>query len=416
MVGISALLFAYGAGVNFYGFSTFFLPLSTEFGWSRAQISLVFALARLEGGIEGPAVGWLVDRFGGRMFVVGGLILFGVGFMWMSKIQSFLAFALVYILVLSLGYLTACSHTLFAVVTRWFVDKRSTAMGIVTAGIGAGGAAFVPLLAWSIGRYGWRPVAMWAGIGALVLAVPAALFIRSKPEDKGLAPDGKAVVKAEDLVVAEATNPKEKDFTLKEALKTSSFWLVGVAQTLYQFVVAAIAVHLIPSLVDKGISQSAAAGALGLLVAVSIPSRLIFGWLGDRFAKRYLLLACCFIETAALVIVLFANTIGQAYLFVAVFALGYGVIPLNTAIIGEYWGSKNFAVIRGVLNLVTMAGIVSGPVFSGWIYDVSGNYQIAFYSFMVCYFLAGVVFFLAKPPKEQFGAIGRRPARSSTRV
>lgn len=353
-------------------------------------------------------MGWLVDRYGGRRFLVGGLILFGAGYIWMSKIQSFLGFAISYILVLSLGYLTACSHTLFAVVVKWFVDKRSTAMGILTAGIGVGGATLVPLLAWCIGRYGWRPVSMWAGIGALVLAVPTVLVIRSKPEDKGLLPDGKKVVKAEEGMAAEAASPKEKDFTLREALKTSSFWLVGAGRMLYEFVVAAVAVHLIPSLVDKGISQPAAAGALGLLVAASIPSRLIFGWLGDRFAKRYLLLVCCFIETAALVIILFADTIGLAYVFVVVFALGYGVIPLNTAIVGEYWGRKNFAVIRGVMSLITMAGIVVGPVFSGWIYDVSGNYQIAFYSFMVCYFLAGVVFFLARPPKEQFGAIGRR--------
>ncbi len=402
-----SILVAWGAGVNFYGFSAFFLPISTEFGWTRAQTSSIFSLARLEGGIEGPPLGYLIDRFGARIFIIIGVILFGAGFVLLSRVESFLTFALAYILVMSLGYLTAASHAVYAVVAKWFIRRRSTATGVLSASVGVGGAVLLPVLGWALTQYGWRQVAFAVGIITLVLGLPAILVTRNRPEDKHLVPDGDVVVTKESIQV-ETVPPKEKDFTVKEALKTASFWQVSIAQILNQFVIAGVAVHLIPSLIDRGHSPAVAAGVLATLTAASIPSRLFFGWLGDRFPKRYVMAMCCLIETGALVIPILTTSLGMAYLFVVLYAVGYGVIPLNTSIIGEYWGRKNFAFIRGLVNGVAMLGIVTGPVFAGWIYDISHSYQIAFLCFVGCFFLAALVFFFAKPPKEQFGAIRLR--------
>lgn len=406
IVAAFAALVGWGGGVNFYGFAVFFVPISSEFGWSRAQTSLIFSLARLEAGIEGPPLGYLIDRFGARIFIVIGVIMFGVGYMLLSWVDSFLTFALVYVLVMSLGYVTASSHSVYATVAKWFIRRRSTVIGVLSAGVGIGGAVFLPLLGWALTQYDWRSVAFVAGILTLVIGLPAILLTRNTPEDKGLTPDGDVV--AEEAEQTAAVTLKEKDYTVKEALKTVSFWQVAIAQTFNVFVIAGVALHLIPYLIDRGYSSTIAASVLATVTGASIPTRIFVGWLGDRFPKRYLMAMCCLIELGALVILISTKSLGMAYLFAVVYAIGYGMIPLNTSIVGEYWGRKNFAFIRGMMGSITIAGLIGGPILAGWIYDLSHSYQIAFFSFMGCFFMAALIFFFAKPPKEQFGAIGFR--------
>ena len=107
----------------------------------------------------------------------------------------------------------------------------------------------------------------------------------------------------------------------------------------------------------------------------------------------------CFIETVALVILLAAQSMWQVYLFIIIFAIGYGSFPLDAAIVGEYWGRKNFATIRGIIALLWSIGIVAGPIYAGYIYDVAQSYQVVFITFIVAYFLSMIVFFFAKRPK-----------------
>ncbi len=106
----SSIIAAMGAGFYFYGFTTFFLPLSKDLDLSRAATSTVFSIARLEGGIEGPVVGWLIDRFGARKLLMIGLLFFGAGYIAMHWMNSFLMFVLLYAVVISIGYNTGFSH------------------------------------------------------------------------------------------------------------------------------------------------------------------------------------------------------------------------------------------------------------------------------------------------------------------
>ena len=113
---------------------------------------------------------------------------------------------------------------------------------------------------------------------------------------------------------------------------------------------------------------------------------------------------CCFIETGALIILLIAQSMWQVYLFVIIFALGYGIAPLNVAIIADYFGRKNFATIRGIMALIYAVGVITGPIYSGYIYDATQSYQVAFLTFIVLYALAALVFIFAKRPKPPAGA------------
>ncbi|MFC2004983.1 MFS transporter [Chloroflexota bacterium] len=394
----AAFISATGSGFYFYGFSTFFISISKELGLTRAATSTVFALARVEGALEGPLVGWLIDRFGAKKLIVTGLLMFSAGYIAMHWMNSYLIFFVLYAGVIAVGYQTGFVHAKYALANKWFRRHRSKASGMISAAYGIGGAIIVPVLAWLIAQYGWRTAVVVAGAAPLIIGIPLLFVIKSLPEDKGLLPDGEEVVEikeAEKPIVAAS----EIDFTVREALKTPTFWILWFALALRTFVVQGIWVHMVPLLVWKGFEEQGAAAAISILLICSIPARLGFGWLGDIYPKRYLLMLCCGIETLALVIVLTAAAMWQVYLFVIIFALGYGVAPLNIAIVGEYYGRKNYTTIRGILALFYAIGTVIGPIFAGYIYDVTQSYQIAFITFIVVYAASGLTFFFARRPK-----------------
>ncbi|MBI3040851.1 MAG: MFS transporter [Chloroflexi bacterium] len=398
VVVASTIISAVGGGLHFYGFTALFLPVSKDLGLSRMETSIVMSLARLEGAIEGPLVGWLIDRFGARRLMLIGVLMFGAGFMAMSLMNSFIVFILLFAGLVTIGYQTGVMHSVYALSNKWFIRNRSKATGIVNASLGIGGATIVPVLGWLIVQYGWRTAVVVAGAAIFVICLPLLFIIRNLPEDKGLLPDGDEV-KTEEADGKPGGDVSEYSFTVKEALQTPVFWVLGVAHILRSFVVGGIWVHMIPLLVFKGLDEQAAANAISILLFITIPVRIIFGWLGDIYPKRHLLVFCCFLGTVALVILLTLQSLWQVYLFVFIFALSYGSNPLNISIIGEYFGRKNFTTIRGAGALVYSLGIMTGPIYAGYIYDVTQSYQVAFITFIVFYTLAGIVFFFAKRPR-----------------
>jgi len=400
-----AIIASMGGGFYFYGFTTFFLPISAEFGLTRTATSTVFAVARLEGALEGPIVGWLIDRFGARKLIVAGLIFFGAGYIAMHWMNSLLMFFILYAAVIAVGHQTGFVHTQYALANKWFIRQRSKATGVVSAAFGMGGAVIVPMLGWLIIQYGWRTAVVIAGAATLVIGLPLCLMIRNTPESKGLLPDGDEV-EVKEVAGKSGRAAEEVSFTVKEALQTPSFWILCLAISLRMFVVGGIWVHMVPLLVFKGFDEQSAANAVALLLVLSIPPRFIFGWLGDIYPKRYLLTLCCLINIASLIILLTAQSLWQVYLFVIIFAVGYGIAPLNISIVGEYFGRKNFATIRGIVAAVYAIGIMAGPIFAGYIYDVTQSYHIAFTTFIVAFSIAAITFVLAGPPKPPVRVTG----------
>ena len=136
------------SGLLSSGFTIYFLSLQAEFGWSRTLLAAGYSLSHVETGILGPLEGWLADRFGPRLVVVIGVVLFGAGFILLSMIQSIVAYFAAFLLI-SAGSSMCGFIPLSVAVINWFVRKRSLALGIFMAGSGIGGV-IVPVLAWSV--------------------------------------------------------------------------------------------------------------------------------------------------------------------------------------------------------------------------------------------------------------------------
>jgi MFS family permease len=420
IVFVGATLNAYGAGVNFYGFSVFFSPMREEFGWTYAQTAAAFSLSRLQGGPLGPIVGWFIDRVGTRRMAVIGITITGAGFVSMYAIQSLWMFYIIYGVFISTGFSIGFFHVTNAMAANWFVKKRSRALSYLAVGAGVGGAVLVPLLGLTMGLIGWRLSAVGIGVLMWVVGIPLALTIRHRPEDMGQLPDGEPVeaesparattsagavesAAAELEIAREASSPAlEEDFTVGEALRTSAFWVFTLALTLRACILSSIVVHQIPRLEDINIDRETASAILGLMILLSLPGRLFFGWLGDILSKRHLLAATCVLQGIGLLI--FANATSLVYVFpyLLIYGLGYGgAIPLATAFRADLFGRKAFATISGVMMAVTTVGTVIAPVFAGWVHDVTDSYKIAFYTFTVLILISAVGFlFVPKPERS----------------
>jgi cyanate permease len=275
-----------------------------------------------------------------------------------------------------------------------------------------------------MGLIGWRWSAVGIGVLMWVLGIPLALTIRHRPEDMGQLPDGEPQrigVMAEAAAVMETpatlspepetagampSSDTDEDFTVGEALRTSTFWIFALALALRACILSSIVVHQIPRLEDIDIDRETASGILGLMILLSIPGRLLFGWLGDILSKRYLLAATCVLQGIGLFI--FANATSLAYVFpyLLIYGLGYGgAIPLTIAFRADLFGRRAFATIGGVMMAITTVGTVIAPIFAGWVHDVTDSYEIAFHTFAVLILISAVAFLFVRKPKRPAAAM-----------
>ena len=153
-----------------HSFTAYFPLLQSQFGWSRSVLSGAFALSRAESGLLGPLQGWLIDKFGPRVMVRGGMLLFGLGFIMFSRLDSVLDYYVAFLL-MALGSSVGGFLTVATTVVNWFERRRGVAMGIAMSGFGIGGL-LVPAIAWSLTELGWRQTAFISGVVIIVLGVP----------------------------------------------------------------------------------------------------------------------------------------------------------------------------------------------------------------------------------------------------
>ncbi len=397
----ASAIITFAGSLNNYGFSVFFLPITKELGLTRAQTSFVFSAARLEGGIEGPIAGWLTDKLGPRTMLIIGNILCGAGFILLGTVvHSYWMLFIVWVFVASLGFQTGFYTAILAALNSWFVRHRAKAIGLIASANRVGGFVWTPLLAFLVVSQGWRTAAVVAGIAILVITLPLSLPFRRSPESMGLRPDG-------DPVDGEASNapgaaprrqPATVDFTVKQAFKTPAFWLFAAAQMCRMVSFGAITVHMIPILVWKGQSEQAAAYMFSLIPLIGIPMTLAYGVLGDLFSKQKVIALSTVASALGMIALTFGDNVMFLYLFVLLYGVGEAATPLMPALIGDFFGRKSFATLRGIMNSVTVIGPFVAPVYAGWVYDTTDSYLWAMVPFFLFKAVAVPLFlFLPKP-------------------
>lgn len=396
---LGAVINGIGSGITYHSFTVFFLPLKRDLGVSSAAISLLYGAARLEGGLEGPVVGYLIDRFGFRKMIIIGASLVGLGLILLSRIESFFTFFLVYVFIIALGSNAGFFHPISTGVNKWFIRHRGLGFSVITASGSIGGMIMAPVLSFIILNYGWRNGAILSGLMILAIAIPAALPLKASPEEAGLYPDGLAPSgdqpEAQNALYLTAD---EKDFTVRDSLKTPQFWLLTTCISLRLMVTVALNTHFVPLLVWKGLSEAASAYLVSLYAFSSIFLAIGLGWMGDRWNKARLSGLCILPIILAMVGMIFYEGEAILYFFPIAFAFIMGTAPLNWALIGDFFGRSSYATLRGIMGIGYGFATFLSPIYAGWIFDRTESYNLVLITFSIILTFAAFCFTVLSPP------------------
>ena len=437
IVAVSVIADGLKHGTFNRGFTIYVLPIRAELGLSLAAISLADMLGRLVGGFQGPVVGYLTDRWGPRTLLALGALVSGLGFILLFFVHSYFFFLLVFIGLLSVGFRSGYNNASVAAVNRWFLRKRSLAMSIVSVGNGLGGA-FAPIVGLLVITIGWRPAVLYSGLLIIVLICPLSLLLRDNPESMGLLPDGDrpdpSPTESESGGITAgdgagtAVSPalprinrqrRELDFTVGEAMHTPTYWFIVLAVGLRNSVHSGLSFLLAPVMVwflegagrpetERWLIASVFVMALSFSTIVFNPS---VGWLGDKYSKQKLSSFCMIAGAVALVTLLnHSGNLWQLLIFAILLALSESANPLAWAIMGDFFGRRSFATLRGWQHLPDQLMSMSTPVWMGIIFDRTGSFYWALLPLIILYLLAAISYWAIPSPGVPARLLAREEA------
>lgn len=395
MVGAGAIIQFLHAGLLMQAFGAYVAVLSEEKGWSKTALSGGAALQSIEGALLGPALGWTMDRFGGRAMVQAGVVFFGLGFIVMSQVDTIAGFYGA-VLLLALGTSLSGYFPLTVTIVHWFRRKRARALSLMGMGLALGGVA-VPAVAWVMVHYGWRTTALASGILAIVVGLPLARVLRRHPSEVGEVEDG---IPPEPPKEGEVPARVESDLTASQALRTPAFWLLALGHGTALLVVTSVNVHAI-SHMKEGLGYSVAQASLviTLMTVAQLVGVLLGAAVGDRWNKCNIAGTCMLLHATGLMLLTFA----VHPLMLAGFAIVHGVAwglrgPLMQAIRADFFGLQAIGMILGLSAFIIAIGQVVGPMLAGAFADAQGHYRVGFTVLALLAASGSLLFFFARRP------------------
>ena len=395
-------LMVIGGGLLFHAFGAYVKVLEEEFGWSRTELSLAFALQRVETGFLGPIHGWAVDRYGPRVIMLIGVVIFGLALAAFSRIDSLLGFYVVFALI-AIGSSLSSMLSVSTAIVNWFQRRRALALGVMSTGVAAGGL-ITPAVVWALEGWGWRTTAVVSGCLVLAIGLPLASLVRSRPGPYGRTIDGLPPAAA-----AAAAALPETSFTAREAMRTRAFWLLSLGHASGLLTVGAISVHLFVHVTDEfGVSPATAARLITLLTGMLVVGMLIGGVFGDRINKRVIIVSAMFGHMTAMLLLAWSASFWLVTIGVAVQGVAWGARgPLTSALRADYFGPGSYGQIQGFSSLIVMMGMMIGPLVAGIVYDAQGTYTPAFLLLGLTSALGSLCFLFATRPMPPASALRR---------
>ncbi len=404
---------ALGSGVSFWAFGLYIEPLESEFGWSRAEVSLGFSAALLAGGVSGPLVGRWVDVRGPRSAILVGATLTALSYLLLATTSSLWQWYVYSALNAVLRQLMFFIPFM-ALVSRWFDRRRGIATSILGTGFALGGFVVVPFVRLAIDVAGWRESFVLAGVVIALTFLPIGLWVvRNSPTEAGLQPDGASEAEAA------AAPPPQVGLTLQEALRTPLFWVLACGFMTFFFGMFAWLVHQVPFYESVGISRGTAALIVSLAAGASVVTRLVAGLLADRAARfEAVVMALAVVLIAAMVTLSISTSPLAVALFVALWIIGTAGGPMMEALIlTRAFGVTHFATILGAVVVVETVGQIVSPTVAGAIFDATGSYELALLvfigTFAMSFVLFGIALRLPRPLEAKQVALAARASEAA---
>ena len=379
---------------------------------SRAEFSSI-TLFRLAAIPLLPLLGLLVDkREGPRLVIVFGSAAAGLSLVASSFVQNMLQFYLTFGIFFGVAMMAMGGQLVGpAVLAKWFVKRRARVMAISAIGISGGGFVIAPIAGQLVEQFGWRDAWVILGIGMILIITPAAgLLMRRQPSDVGLVPDGishanspREGMTAEEAAVLSSGEPYEYPWTVREAARTGAFWALLAAQVLSLASLMPILFHQVAYMQDKGFSLGDATLAATILAGFAILGKIVYGAIVERVHVRWVLPLS--MMPAGLSVLFLVNSSGSNMEMLLAYAVVHGLtmggfMPLMNVALAQYFGRQHMGAIRGAFTpLANIVGAVS-PFAVGWMWEISGNYDVSFILTGAGWFIGGAIVLLAREPRE----------------
>lgn len=392
LIGVSAT-----APGQSFTVSLFFDHFINDFDLDRTTVSSLYGLGTFIASLTLTWVGRQIDRHGNRR--TGVLIsgLFALAVVAMSQVNGALALMIGFMAIRGLG-----QGSLFLVnstaVAQWFRRWRGLLMSMILVGFSLFQAVYLPQVQLLLERMHWRQVWVLLGIGVAATILPLTwIFMRDKPEDFGLQPDGTALSAEESLKLS-----REDNWSLREAMRTPLFWTFAAGRFMPPAWITGLIIHQISIFDELGYAPIVAAETLGQVALFTAAAALLAGTIVDRVRPSVSLAVQLFILAVALVL---ANFMTQPWLLI-VYAVLLGVcMGIGNVFDGTVWvnlfGREHQGAIRGFVTTVMVAGTAAGPVVFGMSFDMTGSYQTGFYVATVVTIIPALLSLLYTYPKRR---------------
>ena len=398
VLGIAGCTTFAGSGVTQVVLGAIQVYITEDTGWSKGTLSLAASAGTWSSGLLALLIGRLADRYGPRWLMPVGLIVVGVCFLALSGVTSVWQFYVSYVLARAVSQVVLIGLVPRTAAVNFFRRRRNLTLAIVSTFRPIAGAINIQTISFIAVHQGWRAAYRYLGIFGLLLVVPVILFMRRRPEDIGLAPDG-AAPEASIAAAGERRLPAEESWTVQEALKTRTFWLIVAVAILGTLAASSTGFSLVPYLVeDVGLSASVATGVLSLGTILSI-FNLGWAYLADVITPRRCIMVTMLGTAGMLAYLLTVGSLLGALGFALVWGIFSGAVgTLDSMLLAQYYGRASFGAILGAFLPFQTAALGLGPALASAVRGVTGDYTILYTAMIGAY--AGAVFlvFLAQPP------------------
>jgi OFA family oxalate/formate antiporter-like MFS transporter len=363
--------------------SIFVEPLTREFGWSRTALSGAVSLAGVLAALVSPLIGPLLDRHGSRVVLCIAVLVNAAALALLSLTPSLLVFYLLYCIART-NWAVPFDLGIYGAISNWFVQRRALATSLATVAQMAGLVAMPLIAQFAIVHDGWR--AGWLALGVVTLVVgflPVWLFLKGAPPQA-------------DHHVSGVPEPR---FSRAEAIRTPAFWLLMLFTVLVYPVQAGVSLHQAPHLIERGLDSTTAALVVSSFSLASGAGTLACGFLPRILPVRVLLAAVGALLALGTFLMMSVTSAAEAYFAGALFGLGIGgVLTLLPLAWADYFGRANIGAIRGLALSAQVLAQATGPLLSGVLHDLKGDYQLAFGCFVALSVLSVFAALAAKVP------------------
>ena len=398
MLGGAFTAFTVSAGMM-HSYAVYLVAFIEEFGWGRAETSVAYSVSQLVAGGTSPLVGTLVDRLGPRRLLLlgGGLLVLGLA--GSALISQLWQIVVLYGVVMTFGANCLGLVVFVPILSRHFVRRRGMAISIVQSANGFARAISAPVVQLGVSGIGWRMTYVAEAVFMAALVLPLAAWFRNVgPSSSGEREPGAEAAPASSPAIA-----PRGGWTLTEAMRTPHFWLLFAVYLFTGLGSFFVSLHQLAFAVDRGFDKLYAAEVLGMGAFLAIFGTIVTGTLSDYIGREVSAIIAYGFSIVGVVCALFITGPDQSWLLwlhACLFGLTWGARgPAITAKTADLFPGAQLGAILGVITIGSGLGAALGSWGAGFIFDLSGSYELAFMLSIVAY-LCGIVAFwaLRRPP------------------